>query len=91
VSGSELREDVFGIVAPLTDRQLRQAGITATDYCIRNGLSYDQTVELLEMAGILPTDSPASTDANGQTVYPESQRKRRERHREYKRNRKDAS
>lgn len=37
---------------------------------------------VLQALGLAPYESPASTDANGMTVYPQSQRDRRARNRE---------
>ena len=96
MKGNELRDSQLPPVTPLDPETERRAALNVAYRLQRrpDDTSTDDVLTVLQMCGLAPYEAAdAKVDANGMTVYPQSQRDRRERNREYKRNarRKEAS
>ena len=88
MSGHELREEQMGLVHRPTDHERWQWALRLARAAVAKGHTRDDIVSVLEAIGLVDPAQPlpqSKTDALGMTVYPASQRLRRERNREYKR------
>lgn len=74
----EVNAGALGYVGDNTPGEVRAAGVATVAWCLNNQVPHDDMVELLQMVGLVPTESAGRPGRNGRNISPELHEKRTE-------------